>query len=189
MKKQEQELERKRQEELRKQREQEERKRQEELRKQREEEEKKRLQAEKLQNLGKTAFGTAGVGTTESSEGVTTGIGNQGSPGGTPGVPNYDGGGGLGAGITYGLGNRKVDGTLPVPLLAGCVVTSRIVVRVQINVDRDGKVVGEPKVLDATFQDNCIYKAVILAASKAKFNADQNAAFREQGWIRYIIEP
>ena len=163
--------------------------RQEELKKQREEEEKKRQQTEKLQNLGKSAFGTAGVGTTDGSEGVTAGRGDQGSLGGVPGADNYAEGGGLGGGISYGLGDRKVVGRLPEPFLAGCVVTSRIYVRVQINVDRDGKVVGEPRVLDATFQDDCIYKAVIAAASKAKFNPDPNAAFRQQGWIRYIIDP
>ena len=174
-------------EELRKQ--ELERIRQEELRKQREEEEKKRQQTERLQNLGKSAFGTAGVGTTEGSEGVTSGTGNQGSLGGVPGADNYADGGGLGSGISYGLGDRKVAGRLPEPLLAGCVVTSRIYVRVQINVDRDGRVVGEPRVLDATFQDDCIYKAVIEAASRARFNSDPNAAFRQQGWIRYIIDP
>ncbi len=163
--------------------------RQEELKRQREEEERKKQQAEKIQSMGKSAFGNAGVGNTESSEGITKGTGNQGNPGGQANVPNYSDGGGLGSGISYGLGNRKVAGNLPVPLLSGCVVTSRISVRVQINVDRDGKVVGDPKVLDATFQDECIYKAVIEAASKAKFNADQNAAFRQQGWIRYIIDP
>jgi len=166
-----------------------ERQRQEELRKQREEEERKRQQAEKIQNLGKSAFGTAGEGTTEGSEGVTSETGNQGSLGGKPGADTYAEGGGLGSGTEYGLGDRKVVGKLPEPLLTGCVVTSRIFVRVQINVDREGNVVGEPKVLDATYQDDCIYRAVFEAAVKAKFTPDPDAAFRQQGWIRYIIDP
>jgi len=161
----------------------------EELRKQREEEEKKKQQAEKIQSMGKSAFGTAGVGTTEGSEGITNGTGNQGSIVGTPDADTYADGGGLGSGITYGLGDRKVAGKLPEPLLTNCIVTSQIIVTVQINVDRDGNVVGEPRVLKATYQDDCIYKAVIEAATKSKFNVDPNAAFRQQGWIRYIIDP
>jgi len=166
-----------------------ERQRQEELKKQREEEEKKKQKAEKIQNLGKSAFGTAGVGTTEGAEGVTSGTGNQGSVGGTPDAGSYTDGGGLGSGISYGLGDRKAIGKLPEPLLAGCIVTSKIVIRVQINVDPEGNVVGEPRILDSTFQDDCIDQAVIKAATRAKFNADPKAAFRQQGWIRYIIEP
>jgi len=161
----------------------------EELKKQREEEERKKQQAERIQTLGKSAFGNASVGTTEGSEGITSGTGNQGSIAGSPGADNYSDGGGLGSGISYGLGDRKVVGKLPEPLLTGCIVSSRIIVKVQINVDREGKVVGEPRILDATFQDDCIYKAVIEAALKAKFNPDPNAAFRQQGWIRYIIDP
>lgn len=161
----------------------------EEIRKQREEEEKKRRQQEEIQNRAKSAFGNAGVGTTEGSEGVTSGTGNQGTPGGTPGAPNYEDGGGLGNGISFGLGNRKVRGTFPLPMLSGCDVTQRIVIKIQINVDKEGIVVGAPRILESTFQDECIYKAVIEAASKAKFNADAGAGIRQQGWIRYIIEP
>ena len=174
-------------EEIRKQ--EQEKQRLEELRKQREEEERKRRQQEEIQNRAKSAFGNAGVGTTEGSEGVTSGAGNQGTLGGTPGAPNYGDGGGLGSGISYGLGDRKVRGSLPIPMLSGCVVTQRVVIRVQINVDQEGNVVGTPRVLESTFQDDCLYKAVIEAASKAKFNSDAGATFRQQGWIRYIIEP
>lgn len=190
-----QELERIRQEELKKQREEElrqqelERIRQEELRKQREEEERQRQQAENIRKMGKGAFSNPGAGTSDGSEGISQGPGNQGRPEGVPGAPNYLEGSGFGSGISFGgLGNRTASG-LPKPLLGGCDVTSKITIRVQINVDREGKVVGEPRILEATFQDDCIYKAVIEAASKARFNADQNAAIRQQGWIRYIIEP
>ena len=165
-----------------------ERQKQEELRKQREEEERRLAQQKRLQKLGESAFGTAGVGKTEGSEGITSGSGNQGVVGGTPGAENYGDGGGLGSG-RYGLGDRKARGTLPEPILSGCNVTQRIVVRVQINVDQEGNVVGSPRVIESTFQDDCIYKAVIEAASRAKFNADPKAGFRQQGWIRYIIDP
>jgi colicin import membrane protein len=161
----------------------------EEVRKKREEEQRKLKQQQEIDNRAKSAFGNAGAGTTQGSEGITSGSGNQGSLGGTPGAPNYSDGGGLGGGNDYGLGNRKIRGTLPLPLLSACNVTQRIVVRVQINVDKDGNVSGTPTVIEATYQDDCIYRAVIEAAAKAKFSADAGAAFRQQGWIRYIIEP
>ena len=164
-----------------------ERQRQEELRRQREEEEKKRQQAEKLKKMGETAFGNRGAGTESGSEGVEGGEGNQGTSTGTPGADNYGEGGGLGDG-NYGLGNRKARGQLPKPIVDGCVVTNRIVVRVQIDVDSEGNVVGTPRVLEATYQDDCIYEAVIKAAKRAKFSADPSQ-YRQRGWIRYIIEP
>jgi colicin import membrane protein len=161
----------------------------EEIRKQREEEQRKLKQQQEIENRAKSAFGNAGTGTAQGSEGISSGTGNQGSLGGTPGAPNYSDGGGLGGGNSYGLGDRKIRASLPLPLLSGCMVTSRIVIRVQITVDQDGNVTGTPRILESTYQDECIYKAVIEAAAKAKFNADTGAAFRQQGWIRYIIEP
>ena len=161
----------------------------EELRKKKAEEERQRKVAEQWTNKGKNAFGTKGVGTTTGSEGITEGSGNQGNPDGTPGANNYGDGGGLGNGEGFGLGNRGLRGTLPKPVVAGCTVTSRVIIKIQINVDREGNVIGEPKVLESNFQDDCIYQAVLKAASTAKFTVDQQASFRQQGWIRYIIEP
>ncbi len=166
----------------------EERKKQEELKKQREEEERKKAEAERLQKLGKNAFGNKGIGTTPGSEGVTQGTGNQGNPNGTANSDNYGDGGGLGNGISYGLGSRRVRGNLPPPVIDNCVVTSRIVVTVQIDVDNEGNVVGNPRVLEATYQDNCIYEAVLKAASRAKFSVDPKS-IKQRGWIKYTIEP
>ena len=175
-------LQKQRQEELRKQREQEEA-----LRKQKEEEDRKAKQAEEIMRMGQSAFGNKGTGESTGSQGVAGGTGNQGTPTGTPGADNYGEGGGLGSGISYGLGDRKVIGTLPKPLLGNCTVTSRIVIRVQIDVDAAGNVSGTPKVLESTFQDDCIYDAVILAAKQAKFSSA--GTFTQRGWIRYIIDP
>jgi colicin import membrane protein len=161
--------------------------RQEELRKQLEEAEKKRIQAEKLQKLGQGAFGNKGVGTEPGSEGITQGTGNQGDINGTPDSDNYGTGGGLGNGSSYSLGDRKVKGQLPKPIVGACEVTSKITVRIQIDVDNLGNVVGTPKVLDATYQDDCIYEAVIKAAKLAKFSPSDD--YRQRGWINYIIEP
>ena len=167
--------------------------RQEELERQRIEAEKKRIeeekrkQAEKLQKMGEDAFGNKGVGTESGSQGVTEGDGNQGVIGGQPGAENYGEGSGLGNGITHGFGNRKGRGTAPKPNVGNCEVTSRIIVRVQMDLDSDGNVIGNPKILDATYQDECIYTAVLTAAKATKFEA--SAEFRQRGWVRYIIDP
>ena len=186
------ELERQRQAELERQRqEQLERERQEELERQRqaELERQRQEQAERLNNLGRSAFGRQGVGETEGSEGVTEGSGNQGVTNGSPDADRYDTGGGLGDGISFGgLGSRR--GSLPKPDMSRCEVTQRIIVIVDIQVDRDGRVVmatagGE----GTTYQDKCIYDMVEAAAKKSRFSPDQNANYRQTGWIKYIIEP
>lgn len=161
----------------------EERKRQEEERLRREQ------QADRLNNMGKSTFGRQGVGEQEGSEGVTPGTGtNQGTVTGSPGATNYGDGSGLGDGPSYGLGSRKAVGTIPLPNVDNCNVTSRIVVTVEIQVDRSGNVVSA-SVQSATFADNCIWKVVVEAARNTKFTSDQNASFRQTGWIRYTIEP
>lgn len=164
----------------------EERIRQEILEKQRKEEE-RRKQAEKIQQLGENAFGNKGVGTGSDSQGITEGTGNQGSLGGQPGVDNYGEGSGLGNGISHGFGNRRGRGTAPKPNVSDCIITNRTTVRVQIDLDSEGNVVGIPKILEASYQDDCIYNAVITAARATKFEASDK--FKQRGWVLYIIEP
>jgi len=170
----------------------EERKRQEKLAEQRRIEEEKRKQQEeanRINNLGRNTFGRQGVGEQDGSEGVKPGDGNnQGSTTGSPGATNYGDGSGLGDGLDYGLGSRKVVGQVPLPNVANCSVTSRIVVEVAIQVDRSGNVT-QASVKSATFGDDCIWSVVLEAARKTKFTGDQNASFRQNGWIKYTIEP
>ena len=160
----------------------------EELKKKKDEEIRQRQIAEEWNNKGKNAFGNKGIGNTTGSQGITEGTGNQGNPDGMPGANTYGEGAGLGSNSGFGLGNRGLRGDLPKPVVGGCTVTSRIIIKVQINVDREGIVV-DMKILESNFQDECIYQAVLKAASSAKFTADEQASFRQQGWIRYIIEP
>ncbi len=160
----------------------------EELKKKQAEEARQKQIADQWNSKGKNAFGNKGVGTGTGSEGITSGTGNQGSPEGTPGADNYGPGGGLGNGEGFGLGGRGIVGTLPKPVVGGCTVTSRIIIKVQINVDREGNVVDQ-KILESNYQDECIYQAVVKAAASAKFTIDEKASFRQQGWIRYVIEP
>lgn len=191
------ELERQRQAELERQRQAElerERLEQERIeREQREEQERiereRQQQAERLNNLGRNAFGNQGVGQTEGSEGVTRPGGNQGDPNGSPDSDNYSTGGGLGDGPTYGgLGSRRALGSLPKPNMSGCDVTQKITVQVEVQVDRNGNVVSAI-VTSATYQNKCIWDMVVEAATNSKFSVDQDANYRQTGWIRYIISP
>jgi len=184
-----QELERQRQAELERQRQVElEKQRQAELERQRIEQERQQ-QAERLNNLGRNAFGNQGVGQTEGSEGVTQGAGNQGDPNGSPDSDNYSTGGGLGNNpYSYGLGSRRARGTWPLPNMSGCDVTQKIEVTVELQVDRDGNVVNAV-VSKATYQNKCIWDMVVEAALRSKFSVDQAAAYRQAGWIKYIIVP
>lgn len=176
------ELERQRQAEL--ERIERERQRQEELERQRQAE-----QAQRLDNMGRDAFGRQGVGETDGSQGVTEGEGNQGVPEGTPGADRYGTGGGLGDGISFGgLGSGRTARNIPKPDVSGCEVTSRIEVTVDIQVDREGKVVAA-SVRSASFADDCIWNMVVKAARESRFSLDQSASFRQSGWIRYIIVP
>lgn len=191
------ELERQRQQELERQRQSElERKRIEQeriAREAREEQERiereRQAQAERLNNLGRDAFGNQGVGETEGGEGITQGSGNQGVTSGSPDADNYGTGGGLGNNpYSYGLGSRKARGNWPLPNMSGCDVTQKIEVTVEIQVDRDGNVISAI-VSSATYQNKCIWDMVVEAAKNSKFSVDQAAAYRQSGWIKYIISP
>jgi len=191
------ELERQRQQELERQRQAEmERKRieQERIERDRREEQERiererQQQAERLNNLGRDAFGRQGVGETEGSEGITQGNGNQGDPNGSPDADRYSTGGGLGDGISFGgLGSRRARGSLPKPNMSGCDVTQKIEVKVEVQVDQSGNVVSAI-VTSSTYQNKCIWDMVVEAARQSKFSVDQNANYRQTGWIKYIITP
>jgi outer membrane biosynthesis protein TonB len=183
------ELERQRQEQERLERERLERQRIEQERIEQERIERERQQqAERLNNLGRDAFGNQGAGQTEGSQGESGGTGNQGDINGAPDADRYGTGGGLGDGISFGLGTRRAVGNLPKPNMSGCEVTQKIEVKVEIQVDREGKVISAI-VTSATYQDNCIWTMVVEAAKQSRFSVDQNANYRQTGWIRYIIVP
>ena len=182
-----QELERQRQAELERQRLEQERIERERREEQERIERERQQQAERLNNLGRDAFGNQGVGETEGGEGITQGQGNQGDPNGTPDSDNYNTGGGLGDGISFGgLGSRQ--GNIPKPNVSGCEVTQKIEIRVDIQVDREGRVVNA-SVGQATYQDQCLWETVVAAAKRSRFSVDQNANYRQTGWIKYIITP
>ena len=181
------ELERQRQQEVERQRIEQERIEREAREEQERIERERRERAEQLNNMGRDAFGNQGVGETDGSEGITEGSGNQGVSNGSPDADRYDTGGGLGDGISFGgLGSRS--GSLPKPNMADCDITQKIEVKVEIQVDRDGRVVTAI-VQSATYQNKCIWDMVVEAAKKSRFSADQGANYRQTGWIKYIIVP
>lgn len=102
---------------------------------------------------------------------------------------SYDTGGGLGDGISFGgLGSGRTARNIPKPDVSRCEVSSRIDVMVDIQVDREGRVV-DASIRSASFADDCIWSMVVEAARKSRFSLDQNASFRQTGWIKYIIVP
>ena len=84
------------------------------------------------------------------------------------------------------MGSR--GGRVPKPNLEGCEVTQKIEITVDIQVDRDGKVISAI-VSSGTFQDKCIWDTVVAAAKLSRFSADQSANYRQTGWIKYVIVP
>ncbi len=181
-------LERQRQAEIEKQRLEQERIER-ELREEQERNERERQQqAERLNTRGRNAFGRQGGGETISSDGSTEVSGNQGVVNGSPDADRYDTGGGLGDGITVGgMDSRKVR-NLPKPNVSRCEVTQRIEVTVEIQVDRQGKVISAI-VSKANYQDNCIWTTVAAAAKLSSFSEDLAANYRQTGTITYIIVP
>lgn len=148
----------------------------------------RQAQAERLNNMARNALGNTGEGEGQDSEGVTEEGGNQGDPRGTPGADRYDTGGGMGEGISFGLGDGRGSRNLEIPNVSGCEVTSRMEITVDIQVDRDGNVV-KATVRGGTFQEKCIWDMVVEAAYKSRFVVDPGAPYNEVGWIRYIITP
>lgn len=153
-----------------------------------EEQRRQEEQANRINNLGRNAMGRQGVGEQDGSEGVNPGGGtNQGTNTGSPGASNYGDGSGLGN--SYGgLGSRKVVGKLSIPNVNDCNVTSRIVIRVAIQVSKSGEVT-KAEIQKSTFSDLCINRQVLNAAKNTKFTADSDASFIQTGWIEYTIEP
>ena len=149
----------------------------------------RQAQPERLNNLGKNAFGNQGAGEIDGSQGVMEGSGSQGDINGSPDADSYGTGGGMGNGPSYGgLGSRTARGSLPLPNMSGCEIMQKIEIKVEIQVDQDGKVISAI-VQSASFQDNCIWTMVVQAAEQSRFSVDQNANYRQTGWIKYIIVP
>lgn len=122
-------------------------------------------------------------GNGDGSQGVTTGQGNQGKPGGSESSSNYDGNGG-GNG-TYSLAGRT-NVTLPKPSYSSN-QQGKIVVK--IVVDQQGRVIrAEAPAQGSTIANSAMVEQARQAALKARFNADPKAPEEQTGTITYIYK-
>lgn len=113
--------------EIKRQKEEEQKRKEEEARKQKELAER----AQKAASTTRNAFsgaGGKGTDTSAKSQGTTGGTGNQGSITGFSGGDNSNG---VGIGVKYELGNRKIIGEVPEPL--GYIQEGVIVVTIEVN--------------------------------------------------------
>lgn len=160
-------------------------------RQKKEEEQRLALAAEQQRKAGeinsraKNAFGGNGKGSPDSkstSQGVTFGPGNQGSPNGSANVDKYGPGGGTGNGPSYSLDGRN-GLSLPKPYYPG---NEEGIVVVQVTVDKNGLVTkAEAGAKGSNTANPELVAAAKKAAMQAKFNADANAPAFQVGTITY----
>jgi len=138
-----------------------------------------------INSRAKNAFGGNGKGTSDSkstSQGVTYGSGNQGSPQGTANAEKYGPGGGVGNGVSYSLDGRSAQ-SLPKPSYPG---NEEGVVVVQVTVNKSGVVTkAEAGVRGSNTADPELIAAARKAALQARFNVDDNAPAFQTGTITY----
>ena len=141
--------------------------------------------AGEIDSRAKNAFGGNGKGAANSkstSQGVTFGTGNQGSPNGSANVDKYGPGGGVGNGTSFNLDGRS-GLSLPKPFYPG---NEEGIVVVQVTVDKNGIVTKvEPGVKGSNTANTELIAAARKAALLAKFNVDNNAPAFQVGTITY----
>lgn len=177
------EAQKKREAELEKQRLAElERKRQEELERKRKEEEQRKIQ--EIQNRTRNAFATGknDASNTSTSEGITSGQGNQGGVTGSVNSKNYQGTGLGSNGVSFSLEGRSPL-KLPLPEYK-YQVEGKVVV--EVTVDRNGKVTkATAGVKGSTTLDENLLSAARKAALAAQFNTKPDAPAFQKGTITY----
>lgn len=140
-------------------------------------------QAQAARSNVKGAFSkTSGTGT---SEGETTGTGNQGALTGDPNATSRTGTGLGSSGNSFSLSGRTLTGSLPKPV-ENC--NEEGVVVVEIVVDKTGKVTAAQAILRGSRNlTSCLRKAAEDAALRARFNSDASAAAEQKGTITYTF--
>lgn len=119
---------------------------------------------------------------TGGNQGITGKPGDQGSPNGTPGSPNYVGNGGKGNGISYDLGGRG-SRSLPKPTYNS---PEQGLIVVSIKVDRNGKVTyASAGAKGTTISEINLRQQAESAARKTLFDADPDAPDEQRGTITY----
>jgi colicin import membrane protein len=119
------------------------------------------------------------------SEGIGTGVGNQGSLSGSENATDRSLNGGSGGGTSFSLEGRN-SLELPKPD-KNLQKEGRVVVEIQV--DRAGNVIGAiPGVKGSTTLDNQLLSAAKKAALSSKFDSKADAAFTQIGTITYIFK-
>lgn len=123
----------------------------------------------------------AAVNASGSSEGNTTGSGDRGVPGGTPGASNYAGSPGSGTGgISHTLAGRDIS---PKQFVAEFNQGGKVVVRV--TVDREGRIIAK----SIKSSPNSTLSAIALQKlSEARFTRNPDAAPEQIGDITFVFK-
>jgi TonB family protein len=115
------------------------------------------------------------------SEGNTTGPGDRGVPGGTPGAANYTGTPGAGnGGITHTLSGRNIS---PAQFVAEFRQAGKVVIRV--TVDRDGNIVNKSVVSSPAPE---LTRIALQKLSQAHFSKNPNAEPQQFGYITIVFK-
>jgi TonB family protein len=115
------------------------------------------------------------------SEGNTTGDGDRGVPGGTPGASNYTGSPGQGSGgISHTLVGRDIS---PKRFSAEFNEGGKVVIR--IKVDRNGNIISKTV---KSSPSSTLSKIALQKLSQAKFSASPNAAPEQFGDITIVFK-
>jgi outer membrane biosynthesis protein TonB len=124
---------------------------------------------------------SGGANTPGTSEGNTTGKGDRGVPGGTPGAPNYSGVPGSGNGISHNLAKRNIV-AFPPPE-ADFKEGGKVVIRITVN--RDGAIVNK-QIVSAS---NSELRGIALRKlDKVKFNKSTDAPEEQFGNITFVFK-
>jgi hypothetical protein len=115
------------------------------------------------------------------SEGNTTGTGDRGVPGGTPGSPNYTGSPGSGTGgISHTLSGRDIS---PKQFTAEFNQGGKVVVRVTVN--REGQIISK----EVRSAPSSALRAIALQKlAQAKFSKNPDAAPEQIGDITFVFK-
>ena len=123
----------------------------------------------------------AAVNQPGTSEGNTTGTGDRGVPGGTPGASNYTGSPGNGTGgINHTLSGREIS---PRQFVAEFNEGGKVVIRV--TVDRDGNIIN--KAIKSS-PNRTLSNIALQKLSQAKFSPNKNAAPQQFGEITIVFK-
>jgi TonB family protein len=115
------------------------------------------------------------------SEGNTTGTGDRGVPGGTPGAANYTGSPGNGTGgISHTLSGRDIS---PKQFVAEFNEGGKVVVRVKV--DRNGNIISKNI---KSSPNRALSNIALQKLSQAKFSANPDAAPEQIGDVTFVFK-